>query len=157
MNDIAFPEKPLEDDVSGSELQNKFPESQTLKNFSTGTYWKRLSRYKKNLWRKSLFRERPYRPIYRAVKWKKNSQSRKYFVRKNFSTDTCRNGSIRLRKKLETESLFRKSPSRPIYRAMKWKKNSQSRKYFDRKNVLTGTCRRGPPRSEKELWTKSLF
>ena len=103
------------------------------------------------------FRKSPSRPIYRALNSKKKSQSRKYFVRKNFSTVTCRNGLIRLRKKLESESLFRKTPFRPIYRAVKWKKNSQSRKYFVRKNFSTCTSRKVPPRSKKKLLTISLF
>ena len=31
MNEIAFPEKPLQADISGFELQKKFPESQILR------------------------------------------------------------------------------------------------------------------------------
>ena len=52
---------------------------------------------------------------YIGLRTRNLSQSRKYFVRKIFSTGICRNGPIRLRKKLETESLFRKSTNRPIY------------------------------------------
>ena len=44
-----------------------------------------------------------------------------------FLTVTCRQDPRRPRKKLLTKSLFRKSPSRPIYRASNSKKNSQSR------------------------------
>ena len=80
---------------------------------------------------------------------KKKSQSRKYFFMKNFSTG--RNDPIRLRKKLETESPFRKSPYRPTCRAPNSKRNSQSRKYFIRKNFSTGTYRNGPPMLRKKL------
>ena len=49
----------------------------------------------------SAFPKNPYRPIYRAENAEKYYQNRKYFVRKIFSTGTCRRGPPRSKKNYE--------------------------------------------------------
>ena len=116
MNNIAFPS--LQGDMQCSKLEIIL----RVANTSLGQIFRLVliqkvhQGLKKKLVTISLFRKIPYRPTYRTGNTKKNSQGRQYFARKFFSTGTCRNGPIRLRKKLETKSLFRKSPFRPIYR-----------------------------------------
>ena len=148
MDEIAFPEKPLQADISCSGFEKKSSQSRKYfvrKNFSTGTCRNGLIRLRKKLETESLFRKSPSRPIYRTPNSNKKSQSCKYFVRKNFSTYACRKGHPRSKNKLLTKLLFRKSPSRPIYRAENAKKYYHSRKYFVRKNFSTFTCRKDPP------------
>ena len=69
------------------------------------------------------FPEKPLQADIPCRKAEKKIHESQYSVRKYFSIGSCTNGLPSLKKKkLRTKSLFRKSPFRPIYRAVKTKK-----------------------------------
>ena len=177
MNEIAFPEKPLQADLSGSQVQKKFPVANTSigkifrlvlveevpqvlkKNYEryrfsrktpTGRYTvlkmqKNIARVANTLLgkiirlvlvekvpqslKKNYERNRfsgkapPGQSI--GLPTPKKIPSRKYFVRNNFSTGTCR--------KIGNRVTFPEKPLQADISCSELEKKSQSRKYFVRK------------------------